>query len=68
MIRTLTILAAIATLAVSAQAASAGTSSKPPNQTQSYTLNKTMISGYSVKRSIVVTKATDVSSVTPTIH
>ena len=42
MTRTLTILAAIATLAVSAQAASAGTSSKPPTQTQSYTLNNTM--------------------------
>jgi len=59
MTRTLTILAAVATLAVSAGAASAGTSSKPPT----YTLNNTMVSGYSVKRSIVVTKATDVSSV-----
>ena len=63
MTRTLTILAAIATLAVSAEAASAGTSSKPPTQTLTYTLNNTMVSGYSVKRSIVVTKATDVSSV-----
>jgi len=48
MTRTLTILAAIATLAASAQAASAGTSSNPPTQTQSYTLNNTMISGYSL--------------------
>ena len=50
MTRTLTILAAIATLAVSAQAASAGTSTKPPTQTLTYTLNNTMISGYSAQR------------------
>jgi hypothetical protein len=63
MTRTLTILAAIATLAVSAGPASAGISKKPPTQSLTYTLNNTMVSGYSVKRSIVVTKATDVSSV-----
>ena len=48
MTRTLTILAAVAALAVSAGAASAGTSSKPPTQSLTYTLNNTMISGYSV--------------------
>jgi len=63
MTRTLTILVAIAALAVSAEAALAGTSSKPPNPTLTSTLNNTMVSGYSVKRSIVVTKATDVSSI-----
>jgi hypothetical protein len=66
MTRTLTILAVIATVAVSAQAASAGISSKPSTQTRTYTLNNTMVSGYAVKRSIVVTKATDVSSVRAT--
>ncbi len=54
MTRTLTIFAAVAALAVSAGtasagAASAGTSSKPSTQTLSYTLNNTMVSGYSVK-------------------
>ena len=48
MTRTLTILAAIATLAVSAQAASAGTSTRPPTRALTYTLNNTMISGYSL--------------------
>ena len=47
MTRTLTILAAVAVLAVSADAASAGTSHKPTLPTKaSYTLQNTMISGY----------------------
>ena len=48
MTRTLTILAAIAALAFSAQAAAAGTSTKPQAKTTAYTLNNTMISGYSL--------------------
>ena len=47
MTRTLTILAAVAALAVSANAASATTSNSPPKQSSSYTLNNTMVSGYS---------------------
>ena len=39
---------AIATLAVSADAASAATSSKPPTRARSYTMSNTMISGYSL--------------------
>ena len=52
MTRTLTILAAVAALAVSADVASAGTSQKPaqPNRV-SYTLENTMISGYAVSTS-----------------
>ena len=50
MTRTLITLAAIATLAVSAGTASAGTSNKPPTRTQTYTLNNTMVSGYSRRR------------------
>ena len=54
MTRTLTLFAAVAALAVSAGAASAGaasagTSSKQPTQTLTYTLNNTMVSGYSVQ-------------------
>jgi hypothetical protein len=49
MTRTLTILAAIAALAVSAETASAaGTSTRPPTQALTYTLNNTMVSGYSL--------------------
>ena len=48
MTRTLAILAAIAALAVSAETASAGTSTKPPTQTVTYTLSNTMVSGYSL--------------------
>ena len=48
MTRTLTILAAVATLAVSAQAASAGAATKRPALTHGYTLTNTMISGYAL--------------------
>jgi hypothetical protein len=48
MTRTLTILAALAALAVSAETASAATSTKPPTRTLTYTLNNTMVSGYSL--------------------
>jgi len=48
MTRTLTILAAVAALTVSTGAASAATSTKPPTERLTYTLNNTMISGYSV--------------------
>ena len=48
MTRTLTILAAVATLAVSAGPASAGISSKQQRQSPGYTLTNTMVSGYSV--------------------
>jgi hypothetical protein len=51
MTRTLTILAAIAAiaaLAVSAETASAATSATPPTRTLTYTLNNTMVSGYSL--------------------
>jgi hypothetical protein len=48
MTRMLTILAAVAALAVSAQAASAGTSTKRPVKTPAYTLTNTMVSGYSL--------------------
>ena len=47
MTRTLTIFAAVAALAVSAGAASASTSTTPPTQSLAYTLNNTMVSGYS---------------------
>ena len=47
MTRTLTILAAVAALAVSADAASAATSTvRPPRGTANITLENTMISGY----------------------
>ena len=49
MTRPLAIFAAVAALAVSAGAASAGTSSTPPAPSLTYTLNNTMISGYSVE-------------------
>lgn len=50
MTRTLTILAAAAALAVSAETASAGTSNKPEQpRTESYTLSNAMISGFSAK-------------------
>ena len=49
MTRTLAILAAVAALAVPAAAASAATSAKAPAAHLTYTLNNTMISGYSVK-------------------
>ena len=49
MTRTLTIFAAVAALAVSAGTASAATSTEPQAPSLTYTLNNTMISGYSVK-------------------
>ena len=50
MTRTIPILAAAAAaLAVSAGTASAGTSKKPPTQRLTYTLNNTMVSGYSAR-------------------
>ena len=48
MTRTLTILAAVAALAVSAGTASAGTTKKPATEHLTYTLNNTMISGYAL--------------------
>ena len=48
MTRTLTILAAVAALTVSTGAASAATTNKQPAEHLTYTLNNTMISGYSV--------------------
>jgi hypothetical protein len=47
MTRTLTTFAAAAVLAVSAGVASAATA--PPARSLAYTLNNTMISGYSIK-------------------
>ena len=48
MTRTLAILAAVAALAVSADAASAATVKKPPTQSPAaYMLNNTMVSGFS---------------------
>ena len=47
MTRTLTIFAAVAALAISAGTASAGTPTKPSTEKLTYTLNNTMISGYS---------------------
>jgi hypothetical protein len=49
MTRTLTTFAAAAVLAVSAGVASAATAGKSPTQSLAYTLNNTMISGYSIK-------------------
>ena len=49
MTRTLTTFAAAAVLAVSAGVASAATTEKSPTQSLAYTLNNTMISGYSIK-------------------
>jgi hypothetical protein len=49
MTRTLTTFAAAAVLAVSAGVASAATTEKPATQSLAYTLNNTMISGYSIK-------------------
>ena len=49
MTRTLTLFAVVAALAVSAGAASAGASIKPTTEHLTYTLNNTMISGYSAK-------------------
>ena len=49
MTRTLTTFAAAAVLAVSAGVASAATAGKSPTQSPAYTLNNTMISGYSIK-------------------
>ena len=49
MTRTLTTFAAAAVLAVSAGVASAATAEKPPTRSLAYTLNNTMISGYSIK-------------------
>jgi hypothetical protein len=49
MSRTLTTFAAVAVLAVSAGVASAATAEKPPTRSLAYTLNNTMISGYSIK-------------------
>ena len=52
MTRTLTILAAVAALAVSADAASAATSTvRPPRGTANITLENTMISGYAAAAS-----------------
>ena len=47
MTRTLTILAAVAALAVSAGTASAGTATTSQAESLTYTLNNTMVSGYS---------------------
>jgi hypothetical protein len=47
MTRTITILAAVVAMAVSAGAAWAGTPSKPPSQSLTYTLTNTMVSGFS---------------------
>ena len=49
MTRTLTTFAAAAVLAVSAGVASAATTEKTATQSPAYTLNNTMISGYSIK-------------------
>jgi hypothetical protein len=49
MSRTLTIFAVVTALAVSAGAAAAGASIKPPTQSLTYTLNNTMVSGFSAK-------------------
>jgi hypothetical protein len=46
MTRKLTIIAAIATLALSAGTASAATATTPPTRTLTYTLNNTMVSGF----------------------